>query len=65
MKANKDKCKIVKLTTPDKKQKQKEEKRKYHIPILLQFARKFFLIKFFLLLRIAKIGISLPLLRDF
>ena len=65
MKANKDKCEIVKLTTPDKKQKQKKEKREYYIPILLQFTRKFFLIKFFLLLRIAKIGISLPLLRDF
>ena len=65
MKANKDKCEIVKLTTPDKKQKQKKEKREYYIPILLQFARKFFLIKFFLLPRIAKIGISLPPLRDF
>lgn len=53
------------IDTPDKKQKQKKEKREYYIPILLQFARKFFLIKFFLLLRIAKIGISLPLLRDF
>lgn len=47
MKANKDKCEIVKLTTPDKKQKQKKEKREYYTPILLQFARKFFLIKFF------------------